>query len=72
MFSYSFSFPHFVQNPKFQFRVKLHLLVIIVLVFLFNAQTYKLQLMHFFYHLFDLISKLCVCSFLMMQMRHIK
>jgi hypothetical protein len=24
MFSYSFSFPHFVQNPKFQFRVKLH------------------------------------------------
>jgi cytochrome c1 len=35
MFSYSFSFPHFVQNPKFQFRVKLHFLVIIVLVFLY-------------------------------------
>jgi hypothetical protein len=29
------------------------------------------SMMHF-YHLFDLISKLCVCSFLMMQMRHIE
>jgi hypothetical protein len=28
--------------------------------------------MRFFYHLFDLISKLCVCYFLMMQMRHIE
>jgi hypothetical protein len=33
------------------------------IIILFNAQTYKLQHDAFFYYLFGLISKFCVCSF---------
>jgi hypothetical protein len=78
MFSYSFSFPHFVQNPKFQFRVKLHFLVIIILLsltllFYLMHKHINSNMMHIIIIIICLNSSLnSVYALFMMQMRHIK
>jgi hypothetical protein len=67
IFLYPSSSSHF-QNPNFNFlgfnsTSSNYYLIIINIIILFNAQTYKLQHDAFFYHLFELNSKFCVCSF---------
>jgi hypothetical protein len=64
--SYLFPFPYFqtlISNLGFNSTSSNYYIIIINLIILFNAQTYKLQHDAFFYHLFGLISKFCVCSF---------
>jgi hypothetical protein len=51
------------SNLGFNSTSSNYYIIIINLIILFNAQTYKLQHDAFFYHLFGLISKFCVCSF---------
>jgi hypothetical protein len=70
--SFLFIFKTLFSNLGFDSTSSIYYLITINIIILFNAQTYKLQHDAFFYHLFELNSKFCVCSFFMMQMRHIK
>jgi hypothetical protein len=61
--SFLFIFKTLFSNLGFDSTSSIYYLITINIIILFNAQTYKLQHDAFFYHLFELNSKFCVCSF---------
>jgi hypothetical protein len=66
IFFYIISLLLIFKNPRFNLGLNStssnYYLITINIIILFNAQTYKLQHDAFFYHLFELNSKFCVCS----------